>query len=162
MVDSRGRYFPWTLRHTNRNMTWTKTWWCSGHCDFHQVTQRSKETQRIGSVQRFNGLKCMQRQSVVFKGDSKSYSVMFSKTCLAYFFQFPPHSNRRVPLFDLTSLRRVTHARYNSPSISSSSFFNELEEVRVWSHMGLSMFCLVSPKTENSKVFHDYRVWKNT
>jgi hypothetical protein len=40
--------------------------------------------------------------------------------------------------------------------------FNELEEVRVRSHMGLSMFCLVIPKTENSKVFHDYRVWKNT
>jgi hypothetical protein len=32
-----------------------------GYCDFHRVTQRSKETQRIGLVQRFSGLKCMQR-----------------------------------------------------------------------------------------------------
>jgi hypothetical protein len=62
------------------------------------------------------------RQSVVFKGDSKNYLVMFSRDCLVCFFQIFPHPDRRVPLFDLTSLRRVTHSQYNSPSVSSSSF----------------------------------------
>ena len=45
------------------------------------------------------------------------------------------------------------------------SFFNELDigkelcsRFQVRSRMGLSMCVLASPKIENSKVFHDYRV----
>jgi hypothetical protein len=54
-------------------------------------------------------------------------------------------------MLDITHLRRVP-----------LPLFNEPEEVRVRSHMGLSMCALTSPRTENSKVFRDYRVWKNT
>jgi hypothetical protein len=61
-------------------------------------------------MQKFSGLRCAQRQSVVFKGDSKSYLVMFLKTAWLASFNFPPHPDRRVPLFNLTRLRRVTHA----------------------------------------------------
>ena len=80
---------------------------------------------------------------------------MFSKTAWLASFKFFPHPGRRVPLFNLTSSRRVTHAQYNSPSVSPSPLFNELEEVRVQSRMGPSMYdCLTSPEKVNSVIFH--------
>jgi hypothetical protein len=42
------------------------------------------------------------------------------------------------------------------------SMFNEPKEGVVWSHGGSVNVCLTSPEIENSKVFQDYRVWKNT
>jgi hypothetical protein len=41
-------------------------------------------------VHRFSGLRCVQRKSVVFKGNSKSYLVMFSKTAWLASFNFSP------------------------------------------------------------------------
>jgi hypothetical protein len=41
------------------------------------------------------------------------------------------------------------------------SIFNEPYEGVVRSHHGSVNVCLMSPEIENSKVFQDYRVWKN-
>ena len=57
-------------------------------------------------------------QSAVFKGDSKKCWTIFSRDSLACSFKVFPHLDRWVPLFDLMSSRRITHARYNSPSVS--------------------------------------------
>jgi hypothetical protein len=42
------------------------------------------------------------------------------------------------------------------------NIFNEPEEGVVRSHYGSVNVCLTSPEIVNSKVFQDYRVWKNT
>ena len=121
MVDSRGRYFPWTLRHNSR--TWRGPKLCSGCSDLHRVTQRSERNSKdslSAEVQRI--MICAKWQNAMFNGDSKKCWMMFSRDCLACSFQFFPHPDRWVPLFYLTSSRRITHARYNSPSVSSSSF----------------------------------------
>jgi hypothetical protein len=51
-------------------------------------------------------------------------------------------------MIDITHLREVP-----------LPLFNELEEVRVWPHMGPLMYdCLTSPEKVNSMFFHVYRV----
>ena len=113
---------PLNTEAQQKNMTWTKTmqwilWLASSD------PREWKETQRIGSVQRFNELWYVQSDKVsCSRATLRSARWCSQETCLACSFQFFPHPDRWVPLFDLMSSRRITHARYNSPSVSSSSF----------------------------------------
>ena len=116
------RILPLNTEAQQQNMTWTKTmqwtlWLASG--DPKEWKKLKGLAQCRGSVD-YNAYKW---QSAVFKGDSKNCWIMLSRDCLACSFQFFPHPDRRVPIFDLTRSRRITHAQYKSPSVSLSSFF---------------------------------------
>jgi hypothetical protein len=50
----------------------------------------SKETQRIGLVQRFSRLKCLQKKNVMFKGDYKVMSKALKKLLGLLLSIFPP------------------------------------------------------------------------
>ena len=116
------RILPLNTEAQQRNMTWTKTmqwvpWLASGD------SKEWKETRRIGSVQRFSGLWCMQSEKVsCSRATLRSAGRCSQETAWLSPFNFFPHPDRWVPLFYLMSSRRITHARYNSPSVSSSSF----------------------------------------
>ena len=115
------RILPLNTEAWQQNMTWTKTmqwilWLASGD------PKEWKELKGLAQCKGSADYDACKWQSVVFKGNSKNCWTMFSRDCLACSFKFFPHLDRWVPLFDLTSSRRITHARYNSPLISSSSF----------------------------------------
>ena len=115
------RILPLNTEAQQQNVTWTNTYamdamTCVG---WPKGVKGNSEDWLSAEVPRI--MICAKWQSVVFKGDSKKCWMMFSRDCLACSFQFFPHPDRWVPLFDLMR-SRITHARYNSPSVSSSSF----------------------------------------
>ena len=112
---------PLNTEAQQKNVTWTKTmqwvsWLASGD------PKERKELKGLAQCRGSMDYDMCKWQSVMFKGDSKKCWMMFSRDCLACSFQFFPHPDRWVPLFYLMRSRRITHAWYNSPSVSSSSF----------------------------------------
>ena len=116
-----GKYFPWTLRHNNK--TWHGPKLCSGYRDLRWVTQRSERDSKDWLSAEVQRIMIWENDKVpCSRATLRSARWCSQETAWLAPFNFFPHPDRWVPIFNLTSSRRVTHARYNSPSVSSSSF----------------------------------------
>ena len=115
------RILPLNTEAQQQKMTWTKTmqwilWLASGD------PKEQKELKDWLSAEVQWIMICANDKVSCSRATLRSVGWCSQETVWLAPFNIFLHPDRWVPLFDLMSSRRITHAQYNSPSVSSSSF----------------------------------------